>query len=282
MWVDNTLFTADAVTIENFVAFRSESLLEYMQERRASTYFTMWYKTLTHSDLTTRGKRTNSSDGFERNLLYYLSVADMNNLQREFPDKKFECAKQSNIGMPKDFYKDIEAPDPRECRNHPMAKDGKIRINDFTNVYLVNDTLEFFSLDYSEKMMNVLGKEMPGRWKNAAIVLDNNSPFTEIELHEAVHGLGVEGDSVFHALRLTMFLNDTIVFIKEHDEINPKLFILLEKNALFYYLMGMRDKRWADAERIRRYQERIMIKEGLTIDPPERLYENEWDNTFLP
>ena len=282
MWVDNTIFTDDMVTIENFVAYRSNSLHEYMQAKRASTYFTLWYKTLTHSDLTTRGKRTNSSDGFERNLLYYLSIADMNNLQKEFPDKKFECAKQSNIGMPKDFYKDIAVPDPRECKSHPMAQNGKIKINDFTEVYLVNDTLEYFSMEYSEKMMKILGKQMPDRWKASRIVLDKNAPFTEIDLHEAVHGLGVEADTVFHALRLTMFLNDTIIFIKEHNPVEPKLFILLEKNALFYHLMGIKDKKWSDAERIRRYQERIMIKEGLTIDPPDHLYENEWDNTFLP
>lgn len=282
MWVDNTIFTDDAVTIENFIAYRSEALHKYMQQKRSATYFTMWYKTLTHSDLTTRGKRTNASDGFERNLLYYLSIEDMRNLQKDFPDKKFECAKQSNIGMPKNFYKDLDIPEPRQCKEHPKSENGRIRINDFLDVYLVNDTLEYFTLEYSEKMMMKLGKQMPDRWKTSKIVLDKTSPFTEIDLHEAVHGLGVESDSVFHALRLTMFLNDTIIFIKEHNAIEPKLFILLEKNALFYSLMGFKDKRWSDNERIRRYQERIMIKEGLTIDPPDHLYENEWDNTFLP
>lgn len=282
MWVDNTIFTDDAETIGNFVAYRSPTFYKYMQQNRSAAYFTMWYKTLTHSDLTTRGKRTNSSDGVERNLLYYLSISDMNNLQKQFPEKKFECAKQSNIGMPKDFYKDINVPEPRACKDHPKTQNGRIRINDFTDVYLVNDSLEYFSLEYSEKMMNSLGKQMPNRWKTAQICLNPKSPFTEIELHEAVHGLGVEADTTFHALRLTMFLNDTIIFIIEHNEDEPKLFILLEKNALFYPLMGIHDKRWSDDERIRRYTERIMIKEGLAIEPPNHLYENEWDNTFLP
>ena len=282
MWVDNALFTDNMITIENFVAYRSESMHKYIMNRKEAAYFTMWYKTLTHSDLTTRGKRTNASDGFDKNLLYYLSVEDMQNLKRDFPDKKFECAKQSNIGMPKDFYKDIDVPDPRECKNHPMAQNGKIKINDYTDVLLVNDTLDYFTLSYSERIMNILGKKMPEKWKNTQVCIDKENPFTRIALHEAVHGLGVEADSVFHALRLTMFLNDTVIFIMEHDVSNSKLFIMLEKNAMFYYLMGLKDKKWSENERIRRYQERIMIKEGLTVEPPDHLYENEWDNTFLP
>lgn len=282
MWVDNALFTDNMVTIENFVAYRSNSMHEYLIRKKETAYFTMWYKTLTHSDLTTRGKRTNASDGFDRNLLYYLSIEDMQNLKRDFPDKKFECAKQSNIGMPKEFYKDIAVPDPRECKNHPMAQNGKIRINDYTDVLLVNDTLDYFTMSYSEKMMNILGKKMPEKWKSTQINIDKENPFTRIDLHEAVHGLGVEADSVLHALRLTMFLNDTVIFIVEHDANNPKLFIMLEKNAMFFYLMGLKDKKWSENERIRRYQERIMIKEGLTVEPPDYLYENEWDNTFLP
>ncbi len=84
----------------------------------------------------------------------------MNNLKREFPDKSFGYAKQSNIGMPKDFYRDIGLPTPRECKNYPREDKGRIRINDYMQVYLVNDTLAYFSLSYSEQLMNKLGKEM--------------------------------------------------------------------------------------------------------------------------
>lgn len=282
MWNDNTVFTDDGVTIENFIAYRSKSLHEYIQKNRSNTYFTMWYKSLTHSDLTTRGKRTNSSDGFERNLLYYLSIADMNDLQEQFPDKKFECAKQSNIGMPDNFYQDLEIPRIKRRRGQQVAKHNWVTLNDYMDVFLVNDSLKYFSIDYSEKIMKQLGKEMPKRWKNSKIDLDNGNEFTEINLHEAVHGLGVEADSVFHALRLTMFLNDTIIFVMDHNKNNPKLFVLLEKNTVFYPIMNIADRQWALNERIRRYQERIMIKEGVTIEPPEQLYENKWDDVLLP
>lgn len=282
MWADNTVFADDGITIENFIAYRSNSLHEYIQKKRANTYFTMWYKSLTHSDLTTRGKRTNSFDGFERNLLYYLSINDMESLQEQFQDKKFECAKQSNIGMPEDFYHDLGIPRIQRRKGQQTAKHNWISLNDYMHVYLVNDSLKYFGMAYSESVMKKLGKEMPKRWKTSSVILDKDNVFTEIDLHQAVHGLGVEADSIFHSIRLTMFLNDSIIFVMEHNKNNPKLFILLEKNTLFYPIMGIADRKWAADERIRRYQERIMIKEGVTIEAPENLYENDWDDVLLP
>lgn len=282
MWTDNTVYTDDKITIENFIVHRSNSLHEYIRNKNGNTNFTMWYKSLTHSDLTTRGKRTNSADGFERNLLYYLSISDMKNLQEQFPDRKFECAKQSNIGMPEDFYTDLKIPRIKRRKGHQTAKHNWISVNDYMKVYLVNDTLEYFTSSYSESIMKKLDKEMPTRWNTTNIILDKNNAFTKIDLHQAVHGLGVEADSLFHALRLTMFLNDSIIFVLEHSNNDPKMFILLEKNTLFYTIIGIKDRKWAMDERIRRYQERIMIKEGLTIEVPEKIYENEWDEVLLP
>ncbi len=282
MWADNTVFTDDQRTIENFISYRSDSMHDYLCKNRDSARFTMWYKSLTHSDLPTRGKRTNSSDGFEKNLLYYMSVEDMISLQEQYPDRKFECAKQSNIGMPENFYNDIGVPRIQRRNGPQKEKHNWICLNDYMSVYLVNDSLQYFSLLYSEKIMNKLNKKMPQSWKSSMIKLDRNNDFTAIDLHEAIHGLGVEADSVFHALRLTMFLNDTIIFIKEHSFKDPKLFILLEKNAVFYSLMGLKDRRWSDEERIRRFQERITIKEGLSVELPDKLYDNEWDDTLLP
>ena len=281
MWMDNTVFADNRTTIERFLTYRSPSMTRYIQEKPDS-HFTMWQKSLTHSDLTTRGKRTNSADGFEKNYLYYISVENMNELQRQFPEKKFECAKQSNIGMPEEFYADVGVPRIKRRSGHQKTNHNWISFNDYMNVYLVNDTLKYFNLFYSEKIMKILGKEMPMRWKGSIYSLDNHNDFTEISLHQAVHGLGVEADKTFHALRLSMFLNDTVIFIVEHRENDINLFILLEKNTMFYSLLGFKDKRWADDERIRRFHERMMIKDELIIDLPENPYENEWDNTLLP
>jgi len=283
MWSDNTVFTGDSHSIESFISVRSSSMFDYMMAKRGEAYFTMWYKSLTHSDLASRGKRTDSADGFERNLLYYLSVADMNKLQEQFPDKRFESAKQSNIGMPEDFYVDLKIPRIQRRKGKQSSNHNWISVNEYMPVYLVNDSLEYFSLDYSERIMRKLGKEMPRQWKTSGIVLNHSSVFTEIDLHQAVHGLGTREDTVFHALRLCMFLNDTIIFIVEHKAgIPQKLFILLEKNTMFYSLLGIQTAKWAQEERIRRYQERLMLKEGVVLEKPERLYENDWDDILLP
>lgn len=281
MWADNTVSTTDFISIKNFLSQRSASMYEYISGKK-DVQFSMWYKSLMHSDLTTRGKRTNSTDGFERNLLYYLSEKEMDELQKQFPDKKFECAKQSNIGMPDSFYEDLGVPRIKRRKGKQTETHSWISMNEYMDVFLVNDSLEYFSLAYSQKVMQSLDKEMPSRWQSAKITLDKEKPFTAIDLHQAVHGLGIEADTVFHALRLTMFLNDTLIFVMEHSDEKPKLFILLEKNPMFYYLLGLKDKNWADMERIRRFQERAMIKEGLTLATPEKLYENEWDNVLLP
>lgn len=282
MWSDNTVFTEDKRIIKEFVSTRSVSMSEYLKKADAESKFFMWYKYLTHSDLTTRGKRTNSSDGFERNLLYYLSVEEMIALQNQFPDKVFESAKQSNIGMPEEFYLKTGIPRIQRRKGQQTSNHNWILFNDYLDVYLVNDTLYYFSMYYSEKTMNALGKEMPSRWKGAEIVLDKSKPFTDISLHEAIHGIGVEADTVFHSLRLTMFLNDTIIFICEKQKGSQNLFIMLEKNAQFYYVNGLRDKKWMDAERIRRYRERAMISEGVLPELSGQIYESEWDRVLMP
>lgn len=282
MWTDNTLEISDLTTIENFLAFRSKSMTEYVKRNENKSTFTLWYKSLTHSDLPTRGKRTSNMDGFEKNLLYYLSVNDMNELQKQFPEKKFECAKQSNIGMPNDFYQDLGVPRIQRRKGQQSENHKWISINDYMPVYLVNDTMTYFNMYYTKQILNKLDKEIPTRWPKDEINFDKQNWLTEIDLHEAIHGLGIVSDDIFHNLRLTMFLNDTIIFLIEHNKNKPNLFILLEKNVMFFTLLGLKDTLWANEERIRRYQERMMIKEGLTIEPPEQIYDNEWDNILLP
>lgn len=281
MWADNALKTDKIETIENFVAYRSASMYKYIQQNNTSS-FIMWYKSLMHSDLTTRGKRTDSKDGFERNLLYYLSVQEMEELQKQFPNKQFESAKQSNIGLPDLFYSDLEIPRIKRRKGQQVEKHKWISLNDYFPVYLVNDTTQYFTKEYTEKILFKLNKQIPPRWDFSNILIDRKKEFTEIELHQAVHGLGIEKDTFFHSLRLTFFLNDTLIFIIEKKENEKKLFLLLEKNPFFFYLAGMKDETWVSVERLRRFHERERIKYGLEVDVPEQLYKNDWDNVLLP
>lgn len=281
MWADNAISTNQINTIENFIANRSQTMLNYIKNNSTSNYI-LWYKSLMHSDLTTRGKRTKSTEGFERNLLYYLSVKEMNDLQKEFPDKQFESAKQSNIGLPDAFYKDIGVPRIQRRKGQQKEHHSWICLNDTINVYLVNDTTEYFTLDYTKRIFDVLDKTMPNSWLKNNNEFDKEKSFTSIDLHEAVHGLGIESDTIFHSLRLNFFLNDTLILLIEHNGNKTNLFILLEKNPMFYYLIGNKDKTWVNHERIRRFQERALIKEGLCVKAPEKLHENEWDDILLP
>lgn len=282
MWADNAISTDRIDTIENFIAHRSQTMWDYIQENKLTSVFTMWYKSLMHSDLTTRGKRTKSTDGFERNLLYYLSVQQMDDLQRTFPEKRFESAKQSNIGLPDAFYKDLGVPRIQRRKGQQTEHHSWVSLNDSMKVYLVNDTTEYFTLDYTQKILSTLNKSMPNSWLSKTVELDENNPFTEFDLHEAIHGLGIEADTLFHSLRLNFFLNDTLIFIIEHNKEMPKLFLLLEKNPMFYSLLKLKDNQWVNHERMRRYQERALIKEGLCVKAPGKLHENEWDNVLLP
>ena len=282
MWSDNSVYTDNRKIIENFVSLRSASMSRHLKEASSHVEYGMWYKTLTHSDLTTRGKRTNSSDGFEKNLLYYLSVSDMKNLQRQFPEKVFESAKQSNIGMPEDFYLKTGIPRIKRRKGAQTENHNWEYINDYMNVYLVIDSSEFFTLEYTEKIQRKLGKTMPQRWKSSAFKQDFSTEFMKIDLHEAIHGLGTEKDCVFHTLRLSMFLNDAIILIYEKDKRTQSLYLILEKNVNFYTILGLKDETWAKNERVRRFKERAMIREGIEPSISTDIYDNEWDNILLP
>ncbi len=275
---NSVVFVDNKKYIESFLYSRSESMFEYVKS--SSSVYTMWYKSLNHSDLLTKGKRTASSDGFDKNLLYYLSTDDMTNLQEQNPDHKFECAKQSNIGMPEDFYTDIGIPKLKRRSGPQKEKHSWVNLNDYMSVYLVNDTLKFFSVSYTEQVMNKLGKKMPENWKEQKVLLNTKEPFTSVDLHEAIHGLGVESDAIFHAVRHSVFLNDTIIFLTEHTEKSKNLFILFEKNPRFYTILGETDTAWEKYIALNRRHEKMKILQNSPLsaseDEKSRRLQNAW------
>lgn len=283
MWRDNSISTNNISIIKSYVGKRSQEMLNYINQNEKTSSFILWYKPLTHSDLTTRGKRKEETDGFEKNLLYYLSEKDMSDLQAAFPEKKFERAKQSNIGMPDSFYTDLGIPRIKRRKGKQAENHKWISLNDYMQVFLVKETLCYFSLEYTNRIFKVLDKEMPAKWLNKYYRVEDSFPeFIPIELKEAIHGLGTESDTIFHSLRLNIFLNDTIIFLIEKNKNENRLFILLEKNPKFFNLLGIHDIEWMESERIRRFKENMLIKEGLVLKNNDNLYESEWDNVLLP
>ena len=182
--------------ISAFVQSRSVTMYEYMVKSKSQ--FTLWYKPLAHSDLTNRGKRNGAKEGFEKNYLYYLSVEEMEKIQEQFPEKPFESAKQSNIGMPMDFYLDLGIPRLERRKGKQKSQHSHIIINEFVDVMIVNDTMEYFKQEHTARVLKRLNKYNRLFCDKNNIILNEESPFTEIQLTEAIHGLGTADDIEFH------------------------------------------------------------------------------------
>ena len=264
--------------IDAFVQSRSTTMYEYMMQSKSR--FTLWYKTLSHSDLTNRGKRNGSKEGLEKNYLYYLSVEEMETIQEQFPEKPFESAKQSNIGLPTQFYGDLGVPRLERRKGKQETQHTHVLVNEYADVMLVNDTMEYFSQEYTARALKRLNKYDRLFCSKNDVRFDENSSLTKIQLTEAIHGLGTADDVEFHKLRLSMFLNDTVIFLIEHREEKNKLYIMLEKNPRFFTLAGVADTAWEKYITTHRRQEvaEIKGKEPLAAgeDEKSRKLQSAW------
>lgn len=273
-----TINVKDKAQIELFVQSRSASMFNYVQKSKSN--FSMWYKTLTHSDLTNRGKRNGLNEGLDKNYLYYLSVEEMENIQKLSPNKNFESAKQSNIGLPIKFYEDLEIPRLERREGKQLEQHKHVRLNDYVDVFLVNDTLKYFTQDYTRTVLEKLNKNFSKFCDENNISLNEDDEFTEIQLTEAIHGLGTADDKQFHKLRLSMFLNDTVIFLIEHNKDRKNLFIMLEKNPRFFTLVGESDTAWENYITSQRNQEISAIKGSAplvaSVDQKSRRLQSAW------
>ena len=88
-------------------------------------------------------------------------------------------------------------------------------INDFYNVYLVNETIPYFQPKYTKTIFEKLNKKMPNWDFDSLETKLSDSQFTDINIHVCVHGLGeVSKDIEFHALRHNMFKGDSFACLK--------------------------------------------------------------------
>lgn len=236
--------------ISDFIAKISYDMYNYIQSK-INSKFVMFYKYLTHSDLATFGKATHV-DSYQNNLLYYIKEDEMKNIEQQ-TGKPFQTAHQSCIGLKTEFYNDVGLPNPR---------DTGYLINDYMDVLLVNETIKYFSSKYTKLVFDKLNKSIEGRKKkswnfdNLNLNLNNDSPFTPMNLHVAVHGLGVEEDKEFHKLRHHLFKGDTFILLYEHDNNtgSKKLFIITEKNPIFFSIIGESNKAY------QKYQEQTRAR----------------------
>lgn len=221
--------------IENFIAGVSNEMYEYVHARNSSR-FILFYKYLTHSDLATFGKAT-KPNSHDKNLLYYIDEEEMANIEKK-TEKPFQTAHQSCIGLKQELYTKVGLPQPREADPY--------LINDYMQVLLVNHNLQYFTGKYTQKVFDNLGKTISSNaqknWDFDNLDIDLSSgQFTPIELHCAVHGLGMSQDKEFHILRHHLFKGDTLVLLFELSA-EKKMFVLFEKNPIFFSVIGETNK----------------------------------------
>lgn len=210
----------------------SDFMRRYINENEGSDY-TLIYKYLTHSDIIAPGKR-NERQGLEKNHLNYLSLEAM--LEMERKGQKFETAHQTCIAVSDTFCEKL---------GMPVGRGEQRYVEEYANVYLVNDTLEYFSIDYSKKVFEKLGKLPNWNFDDYKLNLDTENNVTKINLTYAAHGVGTARDVEFHKLRRNLFRNDRIMFLIENKKNGENnVFILLSKNPVFYTILGIKNDKW--------------------------------------
>lgn len=233
----------DIDKIKEFIAEISGHMFDYINAHQTSK-FVLFYKYLTHSDLATFGKSTKPNT-LDKNLLYYIDEREMEKIEKN-TNRTFQTAHQSCIGLKQEFYKLVGLPQPRE--NDPYL------INDYMNVYLVNENMQYFSSKYTSQVFAKLNKRITAsaakNWDFDKLdVVLSNAEFTPISLHCAVHGLGMSEDIEFHKLRHHLFKGDTFILLAELNGRSNNLFIILEKNPIFFSIIGETNKEYEDYQK---------------------------------
>lgn len=262
--------------IIEFIETKSSVLFDYINQNVDSQFF-LYFKFLTHSDLPTFAKATRVND-LDANLLYYLTTKEMEEIER-INNKPFETAHQSNIGLSNDFWEDLEMNNPRE---NVSAELEEKQINNYANVYIVNENLDYFSSKYTKNVFDKLDKRIKSstEWDSEGIDLNTSvGEFTEIQLTQAVHGIGVSEDVEFRKLRHHMFKNDMLYLLIEKKSLTTNLFILPIKNPKFFTLIEETNEVWE------RYKIRELTRLESQVHTPyynletlSRKYQDKWRN----
>lgn len=277
----------DYENIKEFLMGKSASMVEYL-EKNPDKEYSLYTKYITHSDVISKGKRTEKS-GYDKNYLYYLTTEEM--LEREKQGSKesseelfgndrististISTAHQSNITVSTYIYKFLDIINKnKEKQERDLADDEKqLIVSDLVDVYLVNDCLKYFDIEYTKKIFEKLNKEPNWNYDDYKINLSDGD-FTKIHLTQASHGFGTNDDVEFQKLRMSIFLNDKLILLvcKDKNGDNKELFILLDKNPRFFTILGEYNKNWENYL-IKNYNRDIFefIKENPTIDTEEK------------
>lgn len=185
-------------------------------------------KRITYSDLVNTvkycGKTENSSPS--KYINFYLT-------EQEIKENNITYgAKQSNIGIDRrlfDFY-GMKKLQRRNGKEHKEKNHKHERLNDYTNVFLYNDHTKDFE---TSKTVDVL-KKLNKRTDKVGKIQLPKEELIPLQISQAIHGLGIAEDNLFHELRKNTFWNDIMYFLCLTNE----LIVIPKRNAKFYSVLG--------------------------------------------
>ncbi|MEG0283222.1 MAG: hypothetical protein RR543_00455 [Erysipelotrichales bacterium] len=231
----NIYISENKEEIINFLDSKTNVMKDYISNANDSS-FALIKKNITHSDLPTFGKRCGNQK-IDKNILTYLSVAEMHEIEAKESDE-FKSAKQSNISVPQFYFeflgiKQLQRREGRQLKDHEP-----IIINEYSDVFLVNESLKYFTYKYTNEILEKLGKTP--KWKRGDYDYTvSDGEFTKLNLTHAIHGIGTSRDELFHKLRHNIFLNDSfILLLEKKSNYKTNTFILLDKNPKFYSILN--------------------------------------------
>jgi len=233
--------SANLTVSAEYLSSKSESVANLVKNEPDWQYMLI-VKSISHSDLLNSGKRNGPAETLDKNYLYYLSLDEMKEIE-SVRRKEFENAKQSNIFVPMDFYNFIDMPHLERRIGAQSTQHIHPIVNNYANVYLVNDTLKYFDINYTQKVFNKLGKK-PSTWNYDEYKIDLVGNFTPIQLTHAIHGIGTSDDEIFKKLRRSIFKSDTLNILLRKKNDKKEVYIMLEKNPRFFTLIGESNLTW--------------------------------------
>lgn len=271
----NFIESMDKNRILSFIENRSNYMYSYILDHIDSEYY-MISKYISHSDLINKGKRNGKNETIEKNYLYYLSQNEMEDLEMH-QGQNFETAKQSNIGLSENFYKALGMPRLQRREGHQSTQHEHLVLNDYGNVYLVNDSLKYFQSFFTDKVFIKLDKN-PHWNKEQYDFLIKLGDLTPLQITHAIHGIGTSKDYEFSKLRSNIFKNDILTIIVEsRPDFTKNVFIILEKNPIFFTIIGESNEAWRlYSDKQRQIDEnKLRLKTIADIDEEEKTRKNQ-------
>lgn len=265
--------------IYQYISNKSDSVTEMLKSNLDWEYMLI-VKNITHSDLLNSGKRNGPNEPLDKNYLYYLSVDEMKEIEK-YTQKKFENAKQSNIFVSSEFYNFIDMPQLHRRNGIQVTQHNHPKVNDYADVYLVNDTLKYFDISYTKKIFYKLDKH-PTSWNYDEYKIELTGKFTPIQLTHAIHGLGTSDDEIFKNLRRSIFKSDTLNILLRKKQDKKEIYLILEKNPRFFTLIGEANYSWEKFLNSNNKKElfNLLKKDELSYSEEEktRKNQNKWRN----